>query len=174
MRNLLLSVLIIIGTTQFTCAQTPTFQSIPPHLERIEQAPGSTILGTAFYYKGRRLNSPFSVEVPMLELNDPIANRHFKRFRTWTTVGRLTGLASVAYVLFNRTPNRQTSRTVYFGSLVASVGFTMLSNHQVNTAVRRYNAVVGAPRVGFVLVPKEYNTTIMGIGMAVPFQTKQH
>ncbi len=169
MRNQLLLILLIVSTISVGYAQSPTFQPVPAHLERIEQAPGSTILGTAFFYKERRLNSPFSVEIPLLELNDPIANRHFKRFRTWTTVGRLMGLASVAYVLFNRTPDQQTRRTIYFGSLVASVGFTMLSNHQVNTAVRHYNAVVGMPRVGLIMMPTEYNNAIMGVGMVVPF-----
>lgn len=172
MRNLLVAVLIVISTIHVTCAQTPPYQSVPAHLELIERAPGSTILGTGFFYKGRRLNSPFSVEIPILELNDPIANRHFRRFRTWTTVGRLTGLASVAYVLFNRTPDPQTRRAVYFGSLLASVGFTLVSNHQVNKAVRRYNAVVGKPRVGLIMIPTEYTNPILGIGMVVPFRAE--
>lgn len=174
MRNQLLLILLIVSTIGVDYAQTPTFQPVPAHLERMEQAPGSTILGTAFFYKGRRLNSPFSVEIPMLELNDPIANRHFKQFRTWTTVGRLTGLASVAYVLFNRTPNRQISRAIYFGSLAASVGFTMLSNYQVNKAVRRYNVVLGTPKVGFIMVPTEYTNAIVGVGMVVPFQDERN
>jgi len=167
MRNQGLLILLIFSAVGVGYAQTPTFQSALAHLERIEQAPGSTILGTAFFYKGRRLNSPFSVEIPILELNDPLANRHFKQFRAWTTVGRLTGLASVAYVLFNRTPDQQTRRVIYFGSLIASVGFTMLSNHQVNKAVKRYNALVSAPRVGLMVIPREGNDTIVGVGMVV-------
>ncbi|TAE31625.1 MAG: hypothetical protein EAZ91_07250 [Cytophagales bacterium] len=147
-----------------------SFAPVPPpaHLAPILHAPGSTILGPSYYYKGRRLSAPFSVEVPILELNDPVATMHFKRFRTWTNVGRLTGLASVAYVLFNRTPDPQTRRVVYIGSLIASVGFSLVSNSQVNKAVRRYNAVVDAPKIGVTLLNIPGYGQIPGVGVIVP------
>ncbi len=168
MRYLVISILLLFYPFTRVYAQTPVPQSVPAHLEPIERAPGSSILGAVFLYKGRRLNSPFSIEVPIQELNDPVANQHFRRFRTWTTVGRLTGLASIAYVLLNRTPDRQTSRTIYIGSLVASVGFSLLSNHQINSAVRRYNAVVGSPRLGFSQIPTFDKKLISGVSLTIP------
>lgn len=147
-------------------AQSPAVA--PPHLALIERAPGSSILGGLYYYKGRRLNSPFSLEVPIHELNDPVANRHFRHFRTWTTVGRLTGLASVAYVLFNRTPDQRTRRAVYIGSLVASVGFTLVSNHQIQRAVGRYNQMVGSPRIGFDVSQLEIGAVATGVWVQFP------
>lgn len=167
-----MSLIAALGLSLAARAQTPL--TLPAHLERIERAPGSSVFGTVFLYKGRKLNSPFSVEIPLQELNDPVANGHFRRFRTWTMVGRLTGLASVAYVLLNRTPDRQTSRAVYIGSLVASVGFSVLSNHQVNTAVQRYNAVVSAPRVGLSLNPTVGNNMVAGIGLSFPVSLHLH
>lgn len=137
-------------------------------LRPIERAPGSTILGSTYVYKGRKLGSPFSVEIPIYELNDAVAIRHFRRFRTWTTVGRLTGLASVAYVLFNRTPDRQTSRTIYVGSLVASIGFSLISNHQVDSAVRRYNTVLRDGRIGLSAQPTPLGGAAVGLGLTVP------
>lgn len=149
----------------------PVTQPVPAHLEIIERAPGSSILGSIFLYKGRKLNAPFSVEIPIQELNDPVANAYFRRFKTWTTMGRFTGLASVAYVLLNRTPNRQTSRAVFIGSLAASVGFSLLSNHQVNAAVRRYNIVVGAPKIGVSMVPTIGRGLASGLGITVAFSS---
>lgn len=166
MKAILLTALLVI-TILTVRAQTPVLQPVPAHLEPIERAPGSSILGSIFLYKGRKLNAPFSVEIPIQELNDPVATAHFRRFKTWTTVGRLTGLASVAYVLLNRTPNRQTSRAVFIGSLAASVGFSLLSNHEVNAAVRRYNVVVGAPKIGVSLIPGVGMGLASGVGIAV-------
>lgn len=169
MNPFILSLIAAIVVSLATRAQTPVGPLPSTHLEPIEFAPGSSVLGSVFFYKGRKLNSPFSVEIPIQELNDPVANQHFRRFRTWTMVGRLTGLASVAYVLLNRTPDRQTSRAVYVGSLVASLGFSVLSNHQINTAVRRYNTVVSAPRVGLSLIPTAQNRLAAGVGASLSF-----
>lgn len=165
---------LVILSVGLSDSYAQTSGSNPAHLAPIERAPGSSILGSIYYYKGRRLNSPFSIEIPIQELNDPVANRHFRRFKTWTTVGRLTGLASVAYVLFNRTSDPQTRRTVYVGSLIASVGFTFLSNAQVNKAVRQYNSVLAAPRVGFSLTTTLYGTTVAGVGMNIAIVPKAH
>ena len=168
LKSVIFSLIAAIIVSLSVRAQTPIISVVPAPLERIEMAPGSSILGSVFLYKGRKLNSPFSVEIPIQELNDPVANQHFRRFRIWTTVGRLTGLASVGYVLLNRTPNRQTSRAVYIGSLVASLGFSLLSNHQVNSAVRRYNTVLRKPQIGFMVLPTGGNGFVPGIGLTVP------
>lgn len=164
--RMLLMLSIIAFFPLFADAQPLSFT--PPHLALIERAPGSSILGGLYYYKGQRLNSPFSLEVPIHELNDPVASRHFRRFRTWTTVGRLTGLASVAYVLFNRTPDQRTRRAVYVGSLVASVGFTLVSNRQIQRAVGRYNQVVGSPRIGFGVSQLEIGGLATGVLVQFP------
>jgi hypothetical protein len=168
LKPLILTLIVAFSLSLAAHAQTPVASLPPAHLEPIEFAPGSSIMGSVFFYKGRKLHAPFSVEVPIQELNDPVANLYFRRFRTWTTVGRLTGLASVAYVLLNRTPDRQTSRAVYIGSVVASVGFSMISNYQVNKAVQRYNAVVGAPQVGVSVVPTVGNRLVAGVGVVLP------
>lgn len=140
---------------------------IPAHLRPIERA-----IGNVYFYGGKRLSSPYSLEVPFYELDDPMVNRHFRNFRTWTTLSRLTGLATLAYVLFDKNGRNGTYWTVYGGSIVAAVTFTIIGNGQVSKAVTRYNEMlrqVPAPRVGLSVVPLPTGGPVVGIGLAQSF-----
>lgn len=128
-------------------------EPIPAHLQPIERAAGSSALGSVYFYGGKKLSSPYSLEVPFYELNDPTINHHFKTFRTLTTLGRLTGLVQLAYVIFQRNRSNGTYWTVFGGSVAATLTFTIIGNSHVNKGVTRYNQLLRQPRVGFSAVP---------------------
>ncbi|WP_310589088.1 hypothetical protein [Fibrella forsythiae] len=147
--------------------------AVPAHLRPIERAAGSSALGSVYFYGGKKLNSPFSLEVPFIELNDPQVNQHFRNFRTWTTISRLTGLVSLAY--FITTGSRSNAGqywTVYGSSLALSLGTIIVANSQVNKAVGRYNTMLrqvppNAIRVGAVYTPTSLGTSVVGFGGAL-------
>ena len=126
---------------------------IPVHLMPIERSAGSSSLGGVYFYGGKKLSSPYSLEVPFYELNDPTVNHHFQTFRTMTTLSRVVGLAPLAYILIRKSRNRDTYWTVLGGSAAASFAFTIIGNSQVNKAVSRYNQMLRQPRVGVSVAP---------------------
>lgn len=148
--------------------QTP----VPAHLRPIERAVGSSALGSVYFYGEKKLNSPYSLEVPFFELNDPQVNQHYRSFRTWTTVSRLTALVPLVY-FFTRTRsigfNSGEYWTVYGGSIAVALGTVIVANTQVNKAVNRYNTMLrqvptGIIRVGAVYTPTPLGTPVVGVG----------
>ncbi|MEZ0540954.1 hypothetical protein [Fibrella arboris] len=146
---------------------------VPSHLRPIERAIGSSALGSVYFYGGKKLNSPFSLEVPFIELNDPQVNQHFRSFRTWTTISRLTGVASLAYFITTGTSSNRNGQywTVYGGSVALAFGTIIIANTQVSKAVARYNTMLrqvptGFIRVGAVYTPTPMGTSVVGVGGA--------
>ncbi|WP_345269960.1 hypothetical protein [Nibrella viscosa] len=145
---------------------------VPAHLRPIERAVGSSALGSVYYYGGKRLTSPHSLEVPFYELDDPMVNRHYRNYRTWTTVSRLTAVVPLLYVFTRNTTARLNSReywAIYFGSLGASLGFTIIGNTQVNKAVMRYNQMLRQSRLGVSAVPIPMGGQAVGLGYSRSF-----
>ena len=143
---------------------------VPANLLPIERAAGSSSLGSVYFYGGKKLSSPYSLEIPFYELNDPTVNHHFRTFRTLTTFTRLTSVATLVYALLNRKGNNDTYWVVYGSSVAASLTFTIVGNGQVNKAVNRYNELLRQPRVGLSVSPVPLTGQVaFGAGVAWRF-----
>lgn len=119
----------------------------------LERAYGSSALGSVYFYGGKQLSSPYSLEVPFYEIADPTVTHHFNTFRTMTTLSRLVGLATLVYTLIPKNRNSGTNWTVLGGSAAASLTFIIIGTGQVNKAVTRYNELLRQPRVGLFATP---------------------
>lgn len=126
---------------------------VPAHLLPIERAYGSSSLGSVYFYGGKKLSSPYSLEIPFFELNDPDVSHRFQAFRTVTTLSRLTALVPLAYTILTRNQNNGTYWTVYGGSIAASLTLSIIGNSQINKAVTRYNELLRQPRMGVSFAP---------------------
>ncbi|MDB5239713.1 MAG: hypothetical protein JWP57_338 [Spirosoma sp.] len=143
---------------------------IPAHLMPIERAAGSSSLGSTYFYGGKRLSSPYSLEVPFYEIGDPTVSHHFAVFRSMTTLTRLTALLPLGYILLKQNQNKGTYWTFYGGSIVASLAFTIIGNSQINKAVTRYNELLRQPRVGLSVAPVLLTGRVaVGAGMTWQF-----
>lgn len=143
---------------------------VPAHLLPIERAYGSSSLGSVYFYGGKKLSSPYSLEIPFFELNDPDVSHHFQAFRTVTTLSRLTALVPLAYILLSNNRTNGTYWSVYGGSIVASLTLSIIGNSQVNKAVIRYNEMLRQPRIGLSVVPVPFTgQTAVGAGLAWSF-----
>lgn len=143
---------------------------VPAHLLPIERAVGSSSLGSVYFYGGKKLSSPYSLEIPFYELNDPEVNHHFQTFRVLTTLGRLTAVIPLAYVLLSRNQNSGTYWTVYGSSIAATLTLTIIGNGQINKAVVRYNQMLRQPRIGMTLTPLSLPGQVaIGAGVACSF-----
>ncbi|WP_460995431.1 hypothetical protein [Spirosoma harenae] len=143
---------------------------IPAHLLPIERAYGSSSIGSVYFYGGKKLSSPYSLEVPFFELNDPTVSHHFQTFRTVTTLGRFTALIPLAYILLSSNKSNGTYWTIYGSSIAATVTFTIIGNGQINKAVTRYNELLRQPRIGMSVAPVPLTgLNAVGAGVAWSF-----
>ncbi|MVM40283.1 hypothetical protein GO730_25950 [Spirosoma sp. HMF3257] len=143
---------------------------VPAHLLPIERAYGSSSLGSVYFYGGKKLSSPYSLEIPFFELNDPDVSHHFQAFRTVTTLSRLTALVPLAYILLSNNRTNGTYWSVYGGSIVASLTLSIIGNSQVNKAVIRYNEMLRQPRIGLSADPVSLTgRTAIGVGLSYGF-----
>ncbi len=145
-------------------------EPVPAYLQPIERAYGSSSLGSIYFYGGKKLSSPYSLEVPFYEIDDPTVTHHFRAFRTVTTLSRLTALVPLAYILIQRNTRNGTYWTVYAGSIAASLTLSIIGNSQVNKAVTRYNGLLRQPRVGVSVAPVPLTgQAAVGAGLAWSF-----
>lgn len=139
---------------------------IPRHLLPIERAGG-----TIYFYGGKRLSSPYSLEIPFYELNDPTVTHHFRTFRTMRTLSQVASVASLVYLVLS--PGRGRNDTywiVYGSSIAASLTLSVIGNRQVNKAVTRYNELLLQPRVGLSASPVPLTGQVaVGAGLAWSF-----
>ncbi len=143
---------------------------VPAHLMPIERGYGSSSLGSVYFYGRKKLSSPYSLEVPFYELDDPAVNHHFQTFRTLTTLSRLTALVPLGYILVRRSTRNGAYWTVYGGSVAASLTLSIIGNGQVNRAVTRYNSLLRQPRVGLSVEPVSVTgQAAVGTGVAWSF-----
>ncbi|SOD95386.1 hypothetical protein [Spirosoma fluviale] len=143
---------------------------IPAHLLPIERAYGSSSLGSVYFYGGKRLSSPYSLEIPFYELNDPTVSHRFQTFRTLTTLSRLTALLPLAYILLSSNRTGGTYWTIYGGSIAASLTLSIVGNGQINKAVTRYNDLLRQPRIGMSLAPVPLTGSLAaGVGVSYGF-----
>ena len=178
MQHAILVAILLIASLS-TCAQlrrdddTSHYRTVPvpAHLLPIERAIGSSSLGSVYFYGGKRLSSPYSLEIPFYELNDPEVSHRFQAFRTMITLGRLVSVVPLAYILLNNgNGSTGTYWTVFGGTIAASVTFTIIGNSQVNKAVMRYNELLRQPRIGVsvIAIPGTGQYTV-GPGIAWSF-----
>jgi hypothetical protein len=143
---------------------------IPAHLLPIERAYGSSSLGSVYFYGGKKLSSPYSLEIPFYELNDPTVSHRFQTFRTLTTLSRLTALLPLAYILLSSNRTGGTYWTVYGGSIAASLTLSIIGNGQINKAVTRYNELLRQPRMGLSVAPIPLTgQAAIGVGVSYGF-----
>ena len=145
---------------------------VPAHLMPIERAYGSSSLGSVYFYGGKKLSSPYSLEIPFFELDDPEVSHHFQVFRTLTKVGQLTAVFPLVYILFQN--NRQSAGTywtVVGGTAATSLTLTIIGNSHVRKSVTRYNEMLRQPRVGVSLSAVPLTGQVaMGMGVSWGFK----
>ena len=146
-------------------------EPVPAHLMPVERAFGSSALGSTYFYGGKRLSSPYSLEIPFYELNDPDVSHRFQAFRTLTTLSRLTALVPLAYFLLKSNRYNQGAYwTVVGGSTAVALTFSIIGNVQVDRAVSRYNQMLRLPRVGLSAEPVTLTgQPAIGVGVAWGF-----
>ena len=101
----------------------------------------------AYYYGDRRLSGYNSLEVPFFELNNSEVNFHYRRYKTFTSIGQAIGFIPTIYVLatLNKSRTRQsgfytsTYLSIIGATLAGSITFSLLGKSHIKKAAIKYN-----------------------------------
>ena len=146
-----LLVFVFASSLQTAFCQDSSFYRKPAnkavaYLQPIEMA---SAIGP-YFYDGKRLRTPFSLQVPFIQLNDPAVNKQFEAYRISNTVAQVVSFVPLFFVL-SGTRNSQISRSQYFTVLLASVGVTLgagiFGQIKIRKAVMGYNAALAKSRL---------------------------
>jgi hypothetical protein len=106
-----------------------------------------------YFYGNKRLSNVYALEIPFAELNDATVNKHYKKFKTYTTIGQVVQIVPTLF-LINIIANRPKYTTIssqkgYWTVLITSelisIGTTIIGNLQVKKAVKAYNQGLAKP-----------------------------
>lgn len=136
-------------------------QNDKKHLSPIELK--QKFLSTKYYYDGYAIESPYGLQIPLLQLQDSIANKEFLIFKKSRNTAKIINLISAGfslYAFFNRDKIQGSTYWITVGSIgVISGYFNIRSNIHLDKAIKRYNKVTSGDKFGF-----HYDKTCNGQG----------
>ena len=158
----------------FCCASVNLLaqQTTEEKLYRIDQLQQGFF--TKFVYKKQVIDSPFALQIPLLEANDPEVSYEFNKFkqqRKWMNWISRVGLGLTIYSWIK--PGQVTDEIRY-----ATIGATTLVNIYVGLvsmqhferALTKYNSLTGeAPQLSFELKTSGAQGTTMGLNWKYNF-----
>lgn len=103
------------------------------------------IQGWKYYYDFKRVNSPFSLEIPLEAIEDDEINNRIRKFKNLQSVRGLGYLGSLVYLASTNANTRSTANTflgIFAAGIVLDLSFNLLSHRQMKRAVDKYNLAI--------------------------------
>jgi hypothetical protein len=110
-------------------------------------------LSTKYYYDSLYIESPYGLQIPLLQIRDETVTREFLVFKKSRNTAKFINLISAGFSLYAFFNSDKISGSTYWitiGSIgVVSGYFNIRSNIHLDKAVKRYNKVVSENKLGF-------------------------
>ena len=123
-----------------------------------------SFFSTKYFYDGQNIESPYGLQIPLLQLQDAVVSKHFTVFKNSRNTARFVNLISAGFSLYAFFNSEKISGSTYWitvGSIsVVSAYFDIRSDIHLDKAVQQYNGVISANRFGFL-----YDRTYSGSGI---------
>lgn len=123
-----------------------------------------SLIGTKYFYDDQNFDSPYGLQIPLLQVNDVFVTKDFNVFKKSRNITKIINLISTGFSLYafiNREYMSGNSYWITLGSLgVASGFFNIRSNIYLDRAVGRYNKIVSGNELSF-----HYDKTYIGNGI---------
>lgn len=133
----------------------------------------NTFLGTKYTYAGKRLSSPYALELPLSQMGDAEAEKHFLVFKKSRNTAKIINLVSAGfslYAFFNRDQISGRSYWITIGSISTVAGFfNIKSSIHLEKAVKKYNNIVSKNKIGLYLDKTPYGQPIIAAGVSHKF-----
>ena len=102
--------------------------------------------GWKYYYDGRRVKTPYALQIPLEALEDREINERLRKFKKYQVLQSVTFLPALIY-LFTYDHRGYRSRNGFVntylllagGGLAGSIAFNALAHHQMSKAIDIYN-----------------------------------
>ncbi len=144
MRKLFGILLFMLGSLFAWAQQTITVPLKPIHKQ-----------GRQYFYDGKRMYSPYAIQVPLQSLNDREINRYFNQFRGFQQARGLAYLPSLIFLFTNESNSQDASRVFLLllaGGFAADIGLSIASHTRLSKAINLYNfAIMDRASIGLNL-----------------------
>jgi len=132
------------------------------------------IFGTKYFYNGQTFQSPYALQIPLMEVNDPQVIRDFTAFEKSMKTAKIVNLISSGislYAFFNRDNMPGGTYWATLGAAGAAAAFfNIRSGIYIDKAVGRYNKVVSGAELGFQYDKTYYGNGILSLGISRKFK----
>lgn len=147
-------------------------QTDKKHLSPIEVK--QKFLSTTYYYDSLSIESPYGLQIPLLQLQDATVNKEFLIFKKSKKAAQLINLISAGfslYAFFNRDKISGSTYWITVGSIgVVSGYFNIRSNIHLDKSIKRYNKVISENKIGFHYDKTYYGNGILSVGISHNFK----
>ncbi|WP_226390409.1 hypothetical protein [Penaeicola halotolerans] len=108
---------------------------------------------TKYLYENHVFESPYALQIPLLEIKDENITRNFNRFKKNARTTKILKFVASAISLYGISNQDNLPSEVYWSALgastVASIFFDIRASRFLDKAIRRYNNQIVAPEIGF-------------------------
>lgn len=103
--------------------------------------------GWNYFYDLKKVKSPYTLQFPLMAVEDQEVDKFYKSFQTIMVVSRATTVIPLIYILSQPASNisQETFWFIWGGSIVAAILFEVGAHSQLGRAVDRYNLVIYQP-----------------------------
>lgn len=130
--------------------------------------------GRKYFYDSKKMVTPYSLEIPLLALNNEEINRNYRQFKTLQSLRGLAYLPGLVW-LFAANPNSTNYDEGLFyllmGGLVVDIGINAISHQKMKQAIDLYNiAIMDRSAIGFNMQNIQYQQFSFNIGYKYRFK----
>jgi len=124
--------------------------------------------GWKYFYGSKKMNSAYSLQIPLEGVGSPEVERYFKSFKTFQNLRGLAYVPSLVYLFTNLNGSQQSGETftyLLFAGLAGDLAFSIVSHHKMAKAIDLYNLAI-APRgsINLQLEKIQSNQTLISFG----------
>jgi hypothetical protein len=162
--NILTLFLLLIFTKSF--AQNERKNLFPIEVKK-------KFLSTKFIYDRQTIESPFGLQIPLLQARDTEVNVEYLTFKKQRKAVQIINLFSTGFSLYTIFNREKVSNGVYWSTVggvsLISTYFNIKSNIHLDKAIKRYNEVIAENKIGLIFDKTIDNQPITSISLIHKF-----
>lgn len=166
-----LSKIIVISCVFFTMFNNDLIAQSTRNLYPIEVKKG--VFSTKYLYDGRRLGSPYGLEIPLMQVDDFQVTKDFEVFKRSRNIVKILGVISSGFSLYSFFNRDEIPARTYWAALgtvgAVSAFFNIRSGVYFDRAVGRYNKIVSGTEIGLHYDKTHFGSGITSVGISYRF-----
>ena len=129
--------------------------------------------GWKHFYDTKKVNSAYSLQIPLEAINDRAVNRYFTNFKTFQNLRGLAYIPSLVFLFTNSGSSQQDADTFLYlvlAGLAGDITFNILSQNQMRKAIDIYNVSIAQKgSLGLQLERTKNNQTLISFAVRQRF-----